>query len=305
MDIENPPGHSEAYFGDYRDFWWNADFLELMARRQGWHAARTVLDVGCGAGHWTRAIAPHLAPGTRITAVDRDAKWGHPEAAWARALSTTGIEVAVLCAGVEALPFADASFDLVTCQTLLIHVVDPQRCIAEMLRVLRPGGLLLCAEPDNLGAFAAKGSLSDAVSVDDMVADFEFALRYARGTTALGLGDASRGGLIPGLLAAAGLQQVHVYLSDKAMPSIPPYDTPEQRALHGDLHAIQENAVEESPAEVLRRFVAGGGDANDFNRHWQRGLAGRARYREALHNGTLFEAGGTLMYLVSGRRAAV
>ena len=107
------------------------------------------------------------------------------------------------------------------------------------------------------------------------------------------------------MFAAAGLRHVQVYLSDKAMPTIPPYDTAEQRALHADLLAIQDNAIEESPTEAQRRFVAGGGAAQDFARHWQRTLVARDQFREALRNGTYDEAGGSLMYLVSGRRAAV
>ena len=50
-------------------------------------------------------------------------------------------------ADAKTLPFPDASFDLVTCQTLLIHLADPSAVIAEMARVARPGGLVLAAEP--------------------------------------------------------------------------------------------------------------------------------------------------------------
>jgi ubiquinone/menaquinone biosynthesis C-methylase UbiE len=46
-------------------------------------------------------------------------------------------------AGVESLPFADASFDLALCLEVLRYLQDPQGCIAEMARVLRPGGICL------------------------------------------------------------------------------------------------------------------------------------------------------------------
>ena len=36
-----------------RDFWWNEDFVELLARRVRLADAEAVLDVGCGIGHWT------------------------------------------------------------------------------------------------------------------------------------------------------------------------------------------------------------------------------------------------------------
>jgi 2-polyprenyl-3-methyl-5-hydroxy-6-metoxy-1,4-benzoquinol methylase len=49
--------HSADYFGATRDFWWNHDFLELMSARWRLAAVRSVLDVGCGVGHWGRCLA--------------------------------------------------------------------------------------------------------------------------------------------------------------------------------------------------------------------------------------------------------
>jgi SAM-dependent methyltransferase len=48
----------------------------------------------------------------------------------------------------EGLPFADASFDLVTTFQTLEHVSDVDVCVSEMLRVLRPGGILYLRAPD-------------------------------------------------------------------------------------------------------------------------------------------------------------
>src|SRR5690348_11841123 len=67
--------HSAEYFGEYRDFWWNTDFLELMARRLGLDQAKSILDVGCGVGHWTQVLAPVLHPGAHVTGVDREETW--------------------------------------------------------------------------------------------------------------------------------------------------------------------------------------------------------------------------------------
>jgi ubiquinone/menaquinone biosynthesis C-methylase UbiE len=71
MDDNEQVAHSQDYFGDYRDFWWNADFVQLMSTRPNWVAAERVLEIGCGAGHWTRTIAPYLSPYTSLTAIDR------------------------------------------------------------------------------------------------------------------------------------------------------------------------------------------------------------------------------------------
>jgi SAM-dependent methyltransferase len=52
----------------------------------------------------------------------------------------------VLAAG-EKLPFADASFDAVLSLAVLEHVRDPFACAREMLRVVKPGGKIMCAVP--------------------------------------------------------------------------------------------------------------------------------------------------------------
>ena len=52
MTAEEPRPHSAAYFGPERDFWWNVDHLALMASRRKLEDVRSVLDVGCGVGHW-------------------------------------------------------------------------------------------------------------------------------------------------------------------------------------------------------------------------------------------------------------
>ena len=53
----------------------------------------------------------------------------------------------------EALPFEDLSFDIVTTYQTLEHVRDYKRCIHEMIRVLRPGGVLYIRAPDYTGFF--------------------------------------------------------------------------------------------------------------------------------------------------------
>ena len=70
-----PRPHSAEYFGDQRDFWWNRDFVELMARRWQLSQARSVLEVGSGVGHWSRVLAPSLAPEAKLVGVEREPKW--------------------------------------------------------------------------------------------------------------------------------------------------------------------------------------------------------------------------------------
>ena len=89
------------------------------------------LDVGCGEGRWTRYLA---AAGWRATGVDRsEALVGA-----ARAEHGDG-EYAV--GEAEGLPVGDSSVDLVLCVNVLMHVVALEPAVAELARVLRPGGV--------------------------------------------------------------------------------------------------------------------------------------------------------------------
>jgi ubiquinone/menaquinone biosynthesis C-methylase UbiE len=84
-----------------------------------------------------------------VQGVDRDPIWVEEANSRAAARNLAGrfsYQVSV----VEKLPFAEASFDLVTCQTVLIHMPDPGAVVGEMVRVARPGGLVLVAEPNNI-----------------------------------------------------------------------------------------------------------------------------------------------------------
>ena len=63
--VQERKPHSAEYFGEYRDFWWNSDFLKLMANRLQLDQAKTVLDVGCGIGHWGQILAPVLPKDVR------------------------------------------------------------------------------------------------------------------------------------------------------------------------------------------------------------------------------------------------
>ena len=116
----------------------------------------------------------------------------------------------------EKLPFADASFDLVTCQTVLIHTPDPGAAVDEMVRVARPGGLILAAEPNNVASALIFDSLSFHDPVDEIIARVRLQLICERGKAALGEGNNSIGDLVPGLFAERGLVNVRVYLNDKA-----------------------------------------------------------------------------------------
>lgn len=89
-----------------------------------------VLDVGCG-----RKPYRDLVPARRYVGVDIDTP------------VTSQLAAADVFYDGRMLPFADESFDAVLCSQVLEHVFTPEAFLAEIRRVLRPGGVLLLATP--------------------------------------------------------------------------------------------------------------------------------------------------------------
>jgi SAM-dependent methyltransferase len=292
--------HSAEYFGDTRDYWWNPDFVDLMAKRWELERAREVLDVGCGVGHWGRLLARVLPSGARVTGVDRDPFWVEQATERAAAL---GLPFRYEVASVEKLPFEDNTFDLVTCQTVLIHVPDRRAALAEMIRVAKPGGLVAVAEPNNAASSLVLDGAAFHAPIDEIIALVRFQIVCERGKEALGEGHNSAGELMPGLFAASGLTDIRVYLNDKASPMIPPYSAPEQRANAEETTDFARRGFWHwSPEDTRRYFVAGGGRNEDFEPAWTLAISAAQRSAEAIDRGTYTLAGGAICYLVSGRK---
>jgi len=97
-------------------------------------AGLDVLELGCGGGHSSAAVA---AAGARVTAVDVS------PAQLALAREVVGGRVRLVEADAEALPFDDASFDLAFADHGAPTFCDPERLLPEVARVLRPGGRLV------------------------------------------------------------------------------------------------------------------------------------------------------------------
>ena len=118
----------------------------MLARIEGQGFSRA-LDIGCGEGRFCRMIAPHVSAATGIDpapsliaeAIRRDPAGDYR------------------LGRAEQLDFADAAFDLVISYLSLIDIDAIDTAVAEMARVLAPGGMLLIANLNSFNTAAANG----------------------------------------------------------------------------------------------------------------------------------------------------
>lgn len=301
-EFKGQAGHSAEHFGDTRDHWWNSDFLQLMVQRWQLDRARDVLDVGSGVGHWGQLLASVLSDDVRVTGVEREPRWVEVASARARARGL-GERFSYLQGDATRLPFADDTFDLTTCQTLLIHLREPSVALAEMQRVTRPGGRVVVAEPNNLTAALLLDSVTNQASVESIVELVRFQLICERGKVALGEGDNSLGDRVPGMFAEQGLVDVQVYVNDKAPAIFPPYATDAQRAaVEEERDGLARGHWNWSESETKRFFLAGGGSERDFPGYFSRGLAARERIVGGIERGAYHGISGGAFFLIGGRK---
>lgn len=101
-----------------------------------------VLDCGAGTGALSRALARVSPTPFTLDAIDISPRMlesaGH-------GLRESGVDVTLRQGDVCALPYDDDVFDLVMTAHVLEHVVDPGAALAEMVRVLKPGGLFIAS----------------------------------------------------------------------------------------------------------------------------------------------------------------
>ncbi len=139
MREDEPPANNQAYYDrfapsyeDHRHQGYHRliDDLEIeLVRKYG--EGRCVLEAGCGTGLLLQRTGSFASK-----AVGLDLSRGMLQTANQRGLP-------VVQGSITDLPFADAHFDLVYSMKVLPHIPPIQEALAEMARVLRPGGTLL------------------------------------------------------------------------------------------------------------------------------------------------------------------
>jgi demethylmenaquinone methyltransferase / 2-methoxy-6-polyprenyl-1,4-benzoquinol methylase len=120
---------------------WKRFLVTVAAVRPG----QRVLDLAGGTGDLSALVAPRIGPAGEVVVADINPSM---LARGRRRLTDAGLvePLRYVVADAEMLPFPDASFDCVLMAFGLRNVTRKERALAEMYRVLRPGGLVLVLE---------------------------------------------------------------------------------------------------------------------------------------------------------------
>jgi ubiquinone/menaquinone biosynthesis C-methylase UbiE len=117
---------------------WRSSSSAIARELRGQRLGRDVLEIGVGSGSVAQQLLSD-APQRAWTAIDID-----PQMTQAAAARLSGFPGAsVQTADATAMPFGDDSFDSVVSCLMLHHIIDWERAVAEVARVLRPGGIFV------------------------------------------------------------------------------------------------------------------------------------------------------------------
>lgn len=300
--------HSSAHFGVQREHWWNNDFLALLGQRvkNAVHGdVKTMLDVGAGKCHWT-AIAARWFPNlTRVVASDiediwvRDAKKHFGE----RFGTSYGFAFESVEADAIELPFPDDVFDFVTCQTLLMHILDPEMGLREMARVTRPGGVVCAAEPANFRHVLEMDSAALGLGLEPQARRMRLWLACRLGRARLGDPDFDVGERLATLMRHIGLEGVRVVMNDRVRGLAPPYDTAEQQALIAYLDSVSEQIQSQAGRlAILRLAAAGGMHPDELKRVLEDEATHSALRQQQIKAGRYIMGGAPDLYIAWGNR---
>jgi SAM-dependent methyltransferase len=287
-----------------RESLWLEDTLDKLAVWLGLKPGMTVVDVGCGLGYLGYTYWPYFGKGGKYFGVDTSEKLLKEAEKAAKDWVKDG-EVDFRIGDAYKLPFPDNFADLVMCQALMIHLEHPEKALAEMIRVAKPGGLIMCIEPDNLSVLLENWYWSlPEPSIDDQLLLKKVALICHAGRIKLGQGDSSIGNKVPFIMNRLGLVEIGIRQNDTVCYIEPPYEGSRQKAL---LENVKKQWLDEDRRKAWmdrerKHFIAGGGDSAEYDRYREIQERNMQAFQQQIKDGKYLVCGSGHIYIVKGRK---
>src|SRR5712692_816159 len=208
----------------------------------------SIVDVGCGIGHFSRFLARGLKGRGQVIGFD------NRENLLDSAAKETNREklsrlVQYRIGDAYKLPLPDNTADLVTCRTVLMHLKDAPKAISEMVRVAKKGGLVSAVEAD----FQMRCYYSPLGEARNRLVQ-SFSEAWLKGIASLEGKDYSIGSKLPTLFTQAGLVEVRANLDADPWLNCDP-----RRSIREKLRGLRTSLEELRDFDETRKYLAAGG----------------------------------------------
>ena len=300
-------GKWKEHIVNARKHLWEDDSVEMFAKWLSFAEGMTMIDVGCGLGYNGWTYAKYFLKGGRYFGVDiseelvQEAKeiskeWANEE------------DVSFQTGDVYNLPFTDNFADITICQTLMMHLEDPQKAIIEMKRVTKPGGLVICVEPDNLSSSLKIGYSSlPQMSIKEKILINSVSLYIYEGHKKLGYGDFAIGNKIPKLMKNIGLHEIDLRNNDIVYFLQPPYKSEIQKHRFDMMQEYLKRDEKTDFTIQKKKFLAGGGTEYMFRKYKKCVLNYREKIKPMLKDQVEKKefyscSGGSNFFIIKGRK---
>lgn len=282
---------------------WREDTLNMFAKWLALTPGMMVVDVGCGLGYIGYTFWPFFGESGHYIGLDQSSKLLHDASEASREWASDG-KASFVCADAYSLPIPDNTVDCAACQTLLMHLQNPEAALREMARVVKPGGLIICMEPDNLSTVLGKSywTIPD-LSIEEMLLSRKVHMLSNKGRIKLGRGDDNIAPKIPMMMKSLGLTDIDLRSNDRVGFLVPPYEGDEQQHR---LAMMRKRVENEDASYWLDRaeeeFVAGGGDREEYLK--MRDLSDRLKpvMKKQLEEGTYASCYAHFFFVVKGKK---
>ena len=224
-----PENWNDAYeiLSNSRWLYHNTDYWEFLVRTV-WKLDRRpvrLVDFGCGFGRIGLILLPLLAKGSTYTGFDTADTLLEKGR---RIYADLPYPARFIRSDVHHAPFPDGSFDVAICHTVLMHVPQPQQGLTEMIRVTRPGGMVITCDAVRNG-FNAMLHIEESNEIDENALEVQQTInRTIRQRSGV---DYNLGVRMPILMHKAGLRDVGSRVTDAVRLIFPPLDTPEKQRM--------------------------------------------------------------------------
>ncbi|MBD3170648.1 MAG: methyltransferase domain-containing protein [candidate division Zixibacteria bacterium] len=280
----------------------SGETVERYARWVGLTRGMIAVDIGCGLGFLGYTFWEYFGQGGHYIGVDIRHSLLREAGDSSRVWKQNG-EASFIAGDVYRLPLSDNSSDMVMCQTLMIHLDKPELALGEMLRLLKPGGIIFCIEPDNFRPTLVPAFTSlPEHDVKTQMLLYRVNLLTNKGRMELGRGDNGIAPRIPHLLAKLGMGNIEVRTREEVSFLEPPYDSKGQREKIENMkkHWLNDDNFRDRLKQHREEFLAGGGDPVEFEKVVKIGEKQREIQLGQMERGEFYLCGAYPLYLIKG-----